>query len=173
MIIAISGLSGCGKNSVGEKVAKKLGLRTVQFSFKDEAKKRGISLMGLQALAGTDPAIDKNMDEMVVVEASTGNCVVTTWLGPWTVKNADLRVWLNASEEERARRVSGRDNMTPEQALTHIQKRDSDNRKRYKKYYGIDIADHSIFDLEVNTNRFKPEQSAELIIAAVKALGVS
>jgi len=171
MIVAISGLSGCGKNSVGEKVAKKLGLRTVQVSFKDEATRRGIPLMELQALAGKDPVLDRQLDEKIVSEAAKGNCVVTTWLGAWMVKNADLRIWLNASEEERARRVAGRDKMGPDEALAHIRKRDADNRKRYKKYYKIDIDDHAIFDVEINTNRFKPEQSSEIIVAAAEVLG--
>lgn len=171
MIIAISGLSGCGKNSVGEKVAKKLGLSTVQLSFKDEAAKRGITLMELQALAGKDPVLDKQLDEKIVLAATKGNCVVTTWLGPWMVKNADLRIWLNAAEDVRAKRVAGRDRMSVADALAHIRKRDADNRARYKKYYKINIDDHSIFDVEIDTNRFNPEQSSEIIAAAAGVLG--
>jgi len=172
MIIAVSGLSGCGKNTIGQKAAEKLGLRLVSMSFKDEAKKRGISLMELQELAGEDPKLDKELDDAIAEKASAGNCVVTTWLGPWMVKNADLRVWLNASPEERAKRVSGRDKMAAEEALEHVNKRDEDNRARYKKYYGIDIDDHSRFDLEINTERFAPEESAELIASAAVTLGL-
>jgi len=171
MIIAISGLSGCGKNSVGEKVAAKLGLRPVQVSFKEEAKRRGLGLMELQELASKDPALDRRLDEKIVAEASKGNCVVMTWLGPWMVKNADLRVWLNASEEERARRVSGRDRMGLAKAREHVRKRDANNMERYRKFYNIDINDRSIFDLEVNTDRFNPEQSSEIIVAAAEQLG--
>jgi len=170
MIIAISGLSGCGKNTVGEKVAAKLGLRPIQFSFKDEAKRRGVSLMDIQALASRDSALDKQLDDKIVAEASKGNCVIMTWLGPWMVKDADLRVWLDASEEERARRVSGRDKMSLAEALEHVRKRDANNRERYKRFYGINIDDRSIFDLVVNTGRFNPEQSSEIIVAAAKQL---
>jgi cytidylate kinase len=170
MIVCISGLSGCGKNTVGAKVASKLKLRPVQMSFKDEAARRGMTLMQLQELAGKDRKLDVELDAAITKEAEKGNCVVMTWLGPWTVKNADLRVWLEVSEEERARRVAGRDRMSPEEARKHVHARDDDNRKRYKRYYGIDIDDRSIFDVVVNTGRFNPDQASEIIAEAAELL---
>ena len=171
MIICISGLSGCGKNTVGAKVAEKLKLRPVQISFKEEAKRRGITLMALQKIASKDKKLDVGLDARIAKEAEKGDCVVMTWLCPWMVKNADLRVWLHASEEERARRVAGRDGMAPKEALKHVHARDSNNRMRYKKYYKIDIDDRSIFDVVINTGRFAPEQSAEIIAEAAELLG--
>lgn len=168
MIVCVSGLAGCGKNTVGEFLAVKLSLAQVKFSFKDEANARGVSLMELQELAAKNPGIDGEFDERLVREAKKGNCVVTTWLGSWKVENADFRVWLKASEEERAKRVSARDKMSFEEALWHVKKRDDGNRQRYKKYYGIDIDDHSDFDLEINTRVFAPEAIAEIIVEAVK-----
>jgi len=169
MIIALSGLSGCGKNSVGGLLARELGMRTVQMSFKEEAQRRGVSLMDLQAMADADPEFDRKLDASIVAEAAKGDCVVMTWLGPWKVQ-ADLRVWLNAGERERAKRVAERDGMAPAAAVAHVRKRDADNIARYKKYYGIDILNHSGFDLEVNTERLAPEQSSEIIACAAKAL---
>jgi len=168
MIVSVSGLSGCGKNSVGEAVARKLGLRAVQASFKDEAKRLGVTLMELQEMAEKDKEFDLKLDRHVVDEASKGGCVVMTWLGPWMVKDADLRVWLNAGEEVRAARISKRDGMGPQEALRHVRERDGENRARYKKYYGIDILDHSIFDLEINTAAFSPDASAEIIACAAR-----
>lgn len=168
MIVCVSGLAGCGKNTVGEFLAEKLSLKPVGFSFKDEAETREISLMELQELAAKNPSIDKEFDERLVREAGKGNCVITTWLGSWMVENADFRVWLKASEEERAKRVSSRDKMSFGEALAHVKKRDDGNRQRYKKYYGIDIDDHSNFDLEINTRVFTPEAIAEIIVEAIK-----
>ena len=172
MIIAISGLSGCGKNTVGERVAAKLKLRPVRVSFKDEAARRGIPLMELQKLAGSDGGkLDRELDAKVVAEAEKGDCVVMTWLAPWMVKNADLRVWLNASEEERAGRVAKRDGMAQEQALKHVRARDKDNMERYRKYYKIDICERPGFDLEINTGSFEPDSCAEIIAEAAELLG--
>lgn len=169
MIICISGLAGSGKNTVGEIVAKKLNLKEVKLSFKDEAKKEGKELMKIQRAAGRDESYDRKLDREIVKRARKGNCVVMTWLGPWMVKNADLRVWLNVSEKERARRVAKRDGMSFKEALAHIRKRDRDNIRRYKRYYGIDITDHGIFDLEINSDVFNPQQIADIIIKAAEA----
>ena len=168
MIIAISGLSGCGKNTVGERVAQKLRLRPIRISFKDEAAKAGMTLMEYQQLASKDERLDRELDARIVEEAKEGDCVIMTWLGPWMVKNCDLRVWLNTSEEERARRVAKRDGMSEEEALAHIRERDANNRERYMRYYKINIDDRRMFDLEINTDRFTAEQAAELIAEAAE-----
>lgn len=169
MIICISGLAGSGKNTVGEIVARKLNLREVKLSFKDEAAREGVDLMKVQRAAGRDERYDRELDRRIVKEAKKGNCVVMTWLGPWMVRNADLKVWLNVSEKERAKRVAKRDGMSFKNALAHIRKRDKDNIRRYKRYYGIDITDHSVFDLEINCDVFNPQQIADIIIKAAEA----
>ncbi|MBI4399864.1 cytidylate kinase family protein [Candidatus Micrarchaeota archaeon] len=168
MIICISGLSGSGKNAVGELVAKALGLKEIKLSFKDEAKRLGIGLMELQRLASKDFSFDKKLDKKILDEANKGNCVVTTWLCSWLVKGATLRIWLNASEDVRAKRLGKRDKMTHSQALTHLRKRDANNRKRYLKYYNIDIQNHEMFDLEINTAKFTPQQIADIVVTAAK-----
>jgi len=35
--------------------------------------------------------------------------------------------------------------------------------------YGIDLLDHSIFDLIINTEHYTPEQIADIVVAAYKA----
>jgi len=169
MIIAIGGLTGSGKNAVGERVAKRLGLRLISFTFKDLARENGIPLMEFQKLASRDGGkIDRDFDARIAKEAKRGKCVITTWLGAWTVKNCDLRVWLDAKEETRAKRLVGRDKMDYREALAHVRARDRNNWKRYKKYYGIDIHDLGPFDLRIKTDEMNPAQIAEIIAAAAR-----
>ena len=171
MIICISGLSGSGKNSVGEEVAKLLSLRVVNPTFKTIAAKQRMSLMEFHRKAEHQHSIDRQFDAHLIADAKRGDCVVTTWLGPWMVKDADLRVWLYAPREVRAARVAGRDNMAQEQALMHISDRDECNHHRYSEVYKIDIYDHSGFELVMNTEKFRPAQSAQIIAAAARAIG--
>ncbi len=170
MIIAISGMSGSGKNTVGEKVANALRMRTVEYTFKDYANDSGIDLMEFQKMARKNSNIDKDFDRRVVRDANKGNCVITTWLGPWTVKKAKLRVWLDADEKTRANRISKREKRSVSNALTHLRKRDRDNILRYKKLYGIDIRDREIFDIVVNTENLLPDDIAKMIIIAAKRM---
>jgi len=168
MIICVTGFAGCGKNVVSDVVAQRLGIGRVKLSFKDIAKDMGISLMDVQQRADKDPSIDREFDNRVSDAAHKGDCVVSTWLGPWLIRDASMRVWLDAGEEVRARRISNRDKITYIDALKHVKARDENNRKRYFALYGINIDDHSAFDLIINTEIYRPEQSAGIIIAALK-----
>jgi cytidylate kinase len=169
MIIAISGLVGSGKDSVAKMVAEKLGIKHLNFTFKDAARAKDIPLMEYQEYAKKNVSIDKEFDEMVIAETKKEDCVTSTWLGPWLIKDADLRIWLDASPDARARRISGRDGMTLAEAMDHVRKRDAHNRARYKRLYNVDIfEDRSVFDLIINTETFMPEDSASIIETAVK-----
>lgn len=167
MRIAISGLSGSGKNAVGERVAEKLGIRGIGLTFKSMAEEKGVELLEFQRMAERNPKYDRGLDSRIRKEAKKGSCVLFTWLGPWIVK-ADLRVWLNAPEEVRASRIARRDGMKKGEALRHLRRRDRDNRRRYRRLYGIDILDHSGFDMELNSSSFTPGGLASIIIAAAK-----
>ena len=171
MIICISGLSGSGKNSVGKLVAAKLGMRLVDPTFKTIAAKKKMDLLDFHKKAEHEHSIDKKFDAALVASAKKGNCVVSTWLGPWMVKNADIRVWLYAPASARASRVAKRDGMSPQEAARHISERDESNRLRYLEIYKIDIYDHSGFDLVINSEKYLPAASAEIIATAARTKG--
>jgi len=168
-IICISGLVGSGKDTVADLVAKKLGFARVKLSFKDAAKQMGISLMEYHAYVEKDLTIDREFDKMVIKEARKQDSVLSTWLAAWLIPEARLRVWLDASQKTRAERISIRDGMSKQKAIKHVIERDNHNRGRYLALYGIDLLDHSIFDLIINTEHFTPEQIADIVVAAYKS----
>jgi CMP/dCMP kinase len=167
MIIAIAGLTGSGKNTLGELLAKELEYRMICPTFKDLAAKEGIPLMEFQKKAENDPDIDKKFDAVLKEQASAGNCVITTWLGPWMV-DADLKIKVSAADEIRAERIAGRDGMDTDEALEHVKARDEGNRKRYKKLYGIDIYNEEIFDVVLDSGKYKPQELLQQIIELIK-----
>ncbi len=182
-IIAVSGFAGSGKNTVGAEVARSLGWRIVAPTFKDLASRDGISLMEFQEKAEKDLAIDYKFDAELARQVGNGNCAVVTWIGPWIKKISGKKyagimippvlpdvfsVWLDVDESTRAKRVAGRDGISKEDAFFHIKKRDSGNVKRYKRAYGIDIMDHSGFDLVVKVSDERPEEVAKKILAKFK-----
>jgi len=169
MIIAISGLTGCGKNTLGELLAKKLGYKLVCPTFKDLAEREGVSLMEFQERAKKDRDIDKRFDAMLKEEAQ-GDCVVTTWLGPWIV-DADLRIRLNAPLETRAERIAERDGMKLEDALQHVKERDEGNRERYKRIYNIDIYDESVYDATLDSGKYRPEELLVMVLEIIEKRG--
>lgn len=167
MIIAISGFTGSGKNTLGKLLAEQLGYNHVCPTFKDVAEEEGVSLMKFQEMAEKDHRIDQKFDKLLKKEAAKGDCVVTTWLGPWVV-DADVKIKLFAPEEIRARRISGRDKMSSEDAIKHVKERDENNIKRYKTVYNIDITNEDIFDACLNSGIYAPEQLLEIALAIIK-----
>jgi len=168
MIITISGLTGSGKNTLGELLAKKLGYRLVCPTFKDLAAREGVPLMEFQKMAEEDPEIDRKFDALLKEEAAKGKCVVTTWLGPWMV-DADVRIKIRVADRIRAERIAKRDGMAPKDALAHLLERDERNRKRYMKLYGIDIDDEKIFDAVLDGGKDTPGKLLRQALAAIKS----
>jgi len=167
MIIAVSGLAGSGKNTFGAALAKALEYNVVCPTFKDLAKAAGVSLLEFQKMAHANPEIDKKFDAHLKEEASRGNCVITTWLGPWMV-DADYRIWVDASLEVRAERLAKREGISADEALVHIKKRDADNRERYLKLYNIDILEHGDFDLELSSEKYRPIEMVKITLSTLK-----
>lgn len=175
MKIAISGFAGSGKNAVAVELEKQLkkkykDIKLIIPTFKDLAKKQGISLMEFQELAKKDKKIDIKFDNYIKSEAKLNkNWITSTWLACWVV-NADLKIFLYANEFERAKRISKRDKMTFKEALKHVKKRDIQNIKRYKKVYGYDISSpENIVDLIINSGKFTVKEEVEIILSALKS----
>lgn len=167
MIIAVWGLTGAGKNTLGKLIAEKLGYTHVCPTFKEVAKEEGVSLMEFQKIAEKDHRIDKKFDDLLKKECSRGDCVVTTWLGPWML-DADVRIKLFVPDGERARRIAGRDKMTPEEAMKHITERDENNTKRYGDVYNIDITNNDVFDACLNGGIYNPQQLLAISLEIIK-----
>jgi len=174
MIICISGYARSGKDTISDKLAHRLGLPRVKYTFKDMAKDKGISLMEFQRIASNDNGkIDKEFDKHVIEEAyrlnkEKGGCIVSTWISPWMIKDADFRIFLGVSDEIAARRVMKLEGKTYEDALISIKKRFENNRERYLKYYDIDITDLSIFDLILDNNDNTPDETVDIIYNELK-----
>lgn len=168
MIIAIAGMSASGKNTLGKMLAHELKYKLICPTFKDLAKREGISLMEFQEKAKEDPEIDKKFDEELKKQAKeAGDCVATTWLSAWML-DADIKIAINTPAKVRAERLAKRDGMTQEQAEKHVNERDQQNIDRYMKVYGIDITDYSGFDLIIDNSDKNPEEVLELAMEVVK-----
>ena len=100
MRIAVSGKSGCGNTTV----------------------ERNMDFWDFCALATRDDNIDKELDRRQVEMAmAQENCVLGSRLAIWMLKDADFKVYLLASDLERARRITNREGGTLEERLRQTQ----------------------------------------------------
>jgi len=173
LVIAISGTPGSGKSTCAKILAKKYGLRYISAGrlFREIAREKGISVEELHKLAEKDYEIDKYVDSRSIEEAKKGNVVIEGHLTAWILKDiADVKIFLKASLEERAKRVSQRDKIPIDKALEEISFREKSNKERFKKIYNIDVNDLSIFDLVIDTTRISPDTVVKIISMYINSL---
>ena len=168
MRIAISGKSGCGNSTVSRLVAGHLGLRLINYTFKNLAAEHGIGFAELHARAQRDYSIDRSLDRRQLAAAAGGNCVLASRLAIWLLADAELKVYLTAPPELRARRIAQRESSSPHEALAATGRRDASDRARYLDLYRIDIDDPAPADLVVDTSAHDQFEVAAAIVAAAE-----
>ncbi len=169
--IAISGKSGCGNTTVSKLVADTLGLRFINFTFRNLAAERGITLEEVLSLAQEDEYWDNEVDRrQVELARQDGGCVLGSRLAIWMLPEADLKVYLQASLPVRARRIQKREGGDLKDIMHKTQVRDSQDHERYLKLYGIDNDRYEFVDLVIDTDNRTPAEIVEIILERVRNL---
>ena len=163
--IAISGKSGCGNTTVSKLLAETLNIKMINFTFRSLAEETGLSLPEIIEKAKTDDSFDIAVDTRQVEMAKEDSCVLGSRLAIWMLKEADLKIYLNASDEVRASRIQNREGGNLEDIAAFTRMRDEQDSSRYKKLYNIDNNDYSFVDLEINTALYNPEEIVDKIIS--------
>ena len=171
LVVGISGLHGTGKSTYAKRVAKAFGLRHISAGefFRQIAVERGLSLSELSREAEKNDTIDRLLDERTEREIKKGRVVLDTLLAGW-MSGGDviLRIYLSAPFETRIKRIASRDGVTYAEAERTTNFRENIERRRFKKLYGIDIDDLSIYDLVLNTGLMPIEFNIEIVTTFVR-----
>ncbi len=165
-IIAISGKSGCGNTTVSRMVAEMLGRQFINYTFRKMAQEEGMSLEQLLALAKDDPSWDRLLDSRQVDLAHKEDCVIGSRLAMWLLSDAELRVYLRASQRVRVDRIFSREGGDREQIARFTEARDKDDQRRYREIYGIDTEDLSSAHLVIDTEQWDAAATAAIIVKA-------
>jgi cytidylate kinase len=164
MRIAISGKSGCGNTTVTTLLAETLNYTKINFTFRNLAAEKGFDFWDFCKMAETDDSYDKELDKRQVEMAmAEENCVLGSRLAIWMLKDANLKVYLQASTKERAKRVFKREAGDFQTRLNQTKSRDENDTKRYKKIYGIDNNETGIADIVIDTEGKTPESIVKII----------
>lgn len=169
-IITIGGLHGVGKSTHGKKIAEVFELRYVStgMMFRDLAKEKGMSLSELSELSVQDPGIDSMIDNMTKRILADGNVVFDSLLASYFARDYEsFRIYLQAPTEVRLSRIANRDGKEEEETKKETLFREIVESERFKRYYGIDMSNISIFHLVLDTSILPVDLNLKILIEAI------
>lgn len=164
-----------GKTTAAEAIAKKFQLRHVAGGdmLKLMAYERGYTPSGSEwwdtkegmkflSERKSNPDFDKEVDSRLADYMKKGGVVITSYSIPWIFKGG-LKLWFHAPPKTRASRLAGRDRISERKALAIIRKRDSENKKLYKRLYDIKFGDDlTPFNFIIDTEKIQADQVAKI-----------
>ena len=172
MLITVSGPPGAGKSTAASGLASAFDLDHVSGGdiFRELAAERDLTPLEFNKLAEEDSSIDLDLDRRLRdTAAERDDLVLESRLAGWLAGNhADFRLWLDAPERVRAERIAAREDRPIEATREEERERQESEALRYREYYGIDIADLSIYDLAMNTARWSEEDMVAIPRSAIE-----
>lgn len=172
MRITISGPPGSGKSTLSRMVSVRLGTELLSMGdiFRKMAEDRCMSLEEFGLLAKGNEMIDRMIDEeQKKIAKEKDNIILEGRLSGFLV-DADLKVWLKAPLKIRAERIAKRESKPVPAAMRETSERELCERERYLTFYDIDIKDLSVYDLIIDSSRWRPEEICEIVTKAVSYL---
>lgn len=176
MQITVSGLPGSGTTTLSRLLAECYDLELVSSGeiFRKMAKERGMSLSEFGALAERDASIDLDIDKnQKSIIHSRENIILESRLAGHMAQGRPnvIKVWIKAPLLTRVKRIQRREKaFSFDEELKRTVEREKSEALRYKNYYGIDIADLSIYDIVIDSEKWNQYQTLDIIRVAVDSL---
>ena len=176
LMVTISGPPGSGTSTLVSKLAKSRGWESMNGGevFREEASRRALSVEELSSKAKIDLDVDRALDNLLQSRMASEDCpeiVESRLSGWWGHKNHldCLRVWVQVSEHERARRIQKREGGSFEDCLARSMQRQNDDMVRYMELYGIDLDDMSPYNLVIGADEKDEDEVFEIVKMALGA----
>ena len=79
-----------------------------------------------------------------------------------------FKIWLEASPETRAKRISQRDQINIKTAVSALKKKDAKTKAIYKELYGFDLGeDFSPFDVIIDVNDLTSKEVLQTLVLII------
>ncbi len=187
-IIVISHQMGAGGPEIGMALAQRLGYRYVnQELLLDAARRYGLAEERLEHLDESKPTLFERFDtatrqhitvlQTTLLEfAELDNCVLMRGGGQWLLRGVPhaLRLRLSAPFEHRVKqwikRTAEMTGETPNHraAADFVRRDDSEKAGRMRYLYEVDVADPTLYELIINTEKLRYDAVVEVVERLVR-----
>ncbi|MFA5134860.1 MAG: AAA family ATPase [Patescibacteria group bacterium] len=183
MIVSLSGKPGSGKSTVAKRLAVELNYERIYIGgmFRDEARRRGMSLLEFLKWAETNDQGDKFFDAKVEAYGKTKDNFIIESRTAFHFIPQSLKLFLDVAPEEGAKRIwsalkgKHEDNRNEDRnlnsydsVLRSMTDRIRSETLRYRKIYGLDIFDSSNYDLFLDVTNMDKEQEYRAVFEFVQ-----
>ena len=139
--------------------------------FREEAKRRGMSLGDFGELCKNELDVDRSLDELLRERMQGDNSadIVESRLAGWWAYKLDLpilRLWLEVSDEERARRVAEREGL--QEALDANRERSAVDGERFKLLYDLLPEDPEPYTHVLDATVLNASQILDAVVAILE-----
>ena len=174
--ITVSGHPGSGTSTLVQALVQRFDWTSLNGGdvFREEAKRRGMSLGDFGTLCNDEPEVDRSLDALLRerMEGDDADDIVESRLAGWWAYKLDLpclRIWLDVTDEERARRVASREGMTVEEALEANAARAAVDGARFIQLYGLLPEDPEPYTHVIEATNLNAHEIVERVVLYLEA----
>ncbi len=172
-IITISGRPGSGKSSTADRVAEMLSYTRYSSGeyVRNFIRKKKMTLKEFNTLAENKPALDLEIDEELRKLREQSDIVIDSRLGFYWIPES-FKVYLDLDKDVSIARIykdaslnnlrsdAGEGTTSMYDVMEEVDSRTQNERRRFKKLYGVNPYSQTNFDLIIDTSRHSPQTVA-------------
>ena len=173
--VTVSGPPGSGTSTLVQRIADNYSWRSLNGGdiFRSEATTRGLTVGEFSDLCKKDLDVDRSLDEILKKEIKDpqGSDIIESRLSGWWSHLMEidcLRIWVNVSPEECARRIQKREGGDFQTQLKLSQQRQMDDKERYRILYDIDLDNMSPYSLIIDADDIDADEVYSLVDARLR-----
>ncbi len=176
MKITVSGLPGSGTSTISRLLSEYYELELISSgeAFRRIAKEKGMNLAEFGTMAEKDPSIDLAIDKSQRdIVRSQDNLVLESRLAGHMASGVPgvLKIWIKAPLSVRVKRIQRREKSESfDEEYKKTVLREKSEALRYLNYYNIDIADLSIYDIVIDSEKWNQYQILDILRVAIEPL---
>ncbi len=173
--LTVSGHPGSGTSTLVNGLVEHFGWSSLNGGdvFRQEAQRRGMTLAAFGELCKQELEVDRSLDALLKASMMGEHAaeIVESRLAGWwayTLELPCIRLWLEVNDEERARRVSSRENISIEDAIEANQRRASVDSERFLLLYQLLPEDPEPYTHIIEASTLNATEIRERVIALLE-----